>query len=113
MPSFHTNLAAMAGLFALLAAAPAGAVIIDDFSDAQGPVIGFDATFQPGSMLGGERDAFASAGATFVASGGVATASDASISLNYDGADASPLTATYGLVGANPTERGLSDQFWL
>ncbi len=111
MFSFNTKLTAMAGLLALLAAAPAGAVIIDDFSDAQGPVNG-GSGFQLGSMLGGERDVFASTGGSFTASAGVATASGANVGTLYDGVDGSG-TASYGLVGVDLTDGGLSDRFLL
>ncbi len=111
MPSFHTKLTAMAGLFAFLAAAPAGAVIIDDFSDAQGPV-GAGLSRQVGSMLGGERAVVVSTGGSFTASGGVATASGARVNLIYFGTGASG-TPSLGLVGVDLTDGGLSDRFWL
>ncbi len=110
---FALGLALIVGLV-LSVAAPSSAAIIDDFSDAQGPVVPpvfFDA--QTGSMLGGERDVNpVTLGGSFVALGGIATWSSANGGILYDGVDNAAGNAL-GLGGVDLTDGGLADRFWV
>ncbi len=124
MPSFHTKLTAMAGLLALLAAAPAGAVIIDDFSAGTAPATyGSDTNlFETGGViLGGERDVVvvpSTGSLDYGVNGGQATMTSAAGTgvgttiMIWDGIDGGPAINT-GNLNVDLTDAGLSDRFIL
>ncbi len=124
MPSFHTRLTAMAGLFALLAAAPAGAVIIDDFGGGTAPAtygVTTDLFETGGVILGTERDVRASptvGSLDYGVSGGqvalisTTATSAGNVSMSWDGVDGNFLITT-GNLSVDLTDGGLSDRFIL
>ncbi len=124
MFSFNTKLTALAGFFALLAAAPAGAVIIDDFGGGTAPATyGSDTNlFETGGViLGGERDVnvhLTGGSLDYGVSGGQATITSTAgtgfgvVAMSWDGIDGTILIDT-GNLSIDLTDGGLSDRFIL